>query len=274
MGGGQFAGRMPQNFPLILGVDVAGRVEALGEGAGRFAVGDTVYGQFFRAPLGAGTFAEFAVAPERMPTGAVRAAPTGLDTGLAGAFPTAGMTALGVLDAIGLRGGQTVLIVGATGGVGSFATQLAAARGAHVIATARPGAEAWVRGLGAAETVGYSPGGMGEAVRAAHPDGVDALVDLVGDQDSFAAGAALVRDGGAAVSVAFGAPAELLSNERIKVANYMMDNKHELLGRLTREIEEGRLRAAIQDEVELPDVPAALARNRAGGARGKVLVRI
>jgi NADPH:quinone reductase-like Zn-dependent oxidoreductase len=271
--GGELDGRMPHTFPLVVGVDGAGTVETVGEGVTRFAPGDAVYGQFFRSPLGTGTYAGYVVAPEEMETGAVHRIPEGVTESLAAAAPTAGMTALGVVSEVGATEGQTVLIVGATGGVGSFATQLAAARGARVIATSRPDADAWIRGLGAAETVDYAEAPIGEQVRAACPGGVDVLLDLVSGVPTFAEHAALVREGGSAASIVFAADPDALRARGIRGSNYLVQGKAELLRRLTAEIEAGRLRIPVESEVPLDGAIAALARSRAGGARGKTVIR-
>lgn len=271
---GYFEGRMPHVYPLILGVDGAGRVTEVGEDVRGFEVGDLVHGQFFRTPLGYGTFAEYVVVTEFPNTGALQRVPDGVPVEIAAALPTAGMTALGALDTIGLRAGQSVLIVGATGGVGVFAIQLAAAYGAEVIATARPEADAWIRGLGATQTVDYTSGEMADQVRKSHPDGVDAVLDLTRDPVGFAENAGLARDGGAAVSVALVATPELLASGRIAVTNYMMQNKPDLLARITAEVASGRITVPIQQTITLDQVPAALAGNTAGGARGKTTIRI
>ncbi|MER5795477.1 NADP-dependent oxidoreductase [Streptomyces sp. NPDC001980] len=267
-------GRLPMPYvtPLVLGVDGTGRVAETGEGVLGFRPGDTVHGQFLRAPLGHGTFAEYAVVPEVPDGGALQRVPDGMPAEIAAALPTAGMTALGVIEAIGLRAGQSVLIAGATGGVGVIAVQLAAARGVEVIATARPDDARWIRGLGAAETADYTAGDIVEQVRRARPDGIDVFLDLTRDTARFGAYAGLVRDGGAAASVSFSAPPELLASERIAVSNYMMRDKPDLLARITAEAASGRIAVPVQRTVPLEGVPEALARG--GGARGKTTVRI
>ena len=193
---------------------------------------------------------------------------------IAAVLPTAGMTALGALDAIGLTFGQSILVVGATGGVGVFAVQLAAARGAEVIATARPDADRWIRDLGATQTVDYTAGDVAEQVRKSYPGGVDVVLDMTHDPARFADNAELVRDGGAAVSVALVATEQLLGSERITVMNFMMQDKPDLLARITAEAVAGRITVPIQQTVPLDEVPGALERSNAGGARGKTTVRI
>jgi NADPH:quinone reductase len=288
MAAGEFERQLPHTFPLILGVDAAGVVEAVGDQVRRFRVGDAVYGQFFRPPLGTGTFAEHVVVPEQMATGAIEPAPMGYASSYVAALPTVGMAALGLLDAVDLRAGQTLLVVGATGGVGSVTVQLAAYLGADVIGTARPDAAKWIRGLGASETVDHSSESITVRTLTAYPDGVDAMVDLASDADSFASLTNVVRDGGIAASLVFGAAPRLLASGRITALNYTLPrprpddptgqvpepSKSDLLARLTEIVESGGLETPTQAEVRLADAPAALARNRAGHARGKTVIRI
>ena len=135
MAAGAWKEQMPGSFPFVLGADLAGVVEAIGEGADRFKVGEEVFGQLIVAPLGsAGTYAEHVAVTENAP---LARRPEGLDPIVAAALPTAGVTALQIVESLGQLTGKTILMVGAAGGVGSFAMQLAAQAGAHVIAVAR-----------------------------------------------------------------------------------------------------------------------------------------
>lgn len=272
--GGYFEGQFPHVFPLVLGVDGAGRVSEVGEGVRGLEPDDVVHGQFLRAPMGNGTFADYAVVTQFPDSGALQRVPDGMSAEIAAALPTSGMTALGAIEAMGLRAGQSILIVGATGGVGVFAVQLAAALGAEVIATARPDADAWIRQLGASETIDYTAVDVAEQARRTHPGGIDAFFDLSRDQDGFSQCAGLVRDAGVAVSATFTATPELLASERIAVSNFTMRDKPDLLARITAQAASGRITVPTQQTVTLDQVPDALARSTAGGARGKTIVRI
>ena len=126
---------MPATFPMVLGADGAGVVEKLGEGTSRFSVGDDLFGQLLIAPLGsAGTYAEYVAVTEDAPLARV---PTGLDDVVAASLPTAGGAGLALVDLLEPLTDKTVLIVGAGGGVGSFATQFAVNAGGNVIANVR-----------------------------------------------------------------------------------------------------------------------------------------
>jgi NADPH:quinone reductase-like Zn-dependent oxidoreductase len=113
---------------------------------------------------------------------------------------------------------MTVLVLGATGGVGAFALQLARIRGAHVIASVRPGDEQFVTDLGAPETIDYT-GDVSTEIRHRYPDGVDAVIDAVSyDEEAFAMVAGLVREGGILVSTR-GAAGEATELGSVRVAN-------------------------------------------------------
>ena len=230
---GAFGEMMENEFPLVLGFDGAGRVEAVGAGAGRFAVGDLVYGQFWGDTVGRGTFADRIAITERPSHGALELVPEGLKPGLAAAVPTARMTAEGALAKAGCRPGQALLILGATGGVGVLATQLAMRAGITVIATARGEASAWIQGFGASETIDYAERPVAAALADAYPDGIDAVLDLVGNAEQATSASQHVRDAGTVISTAFGVTDELSSQDRITAANYQLDDKPARLEHVT-----------------------------------------
>jgi len=271
---GGFREMMDAEFPLVLGFDGAGRVEALGPGADRFAIGDLVHGEFWGVTLGPGTFAEHVAIAERPSHGALELVPDQLDLRLAGAVPTAGMAAEGALEKTKSRPGQTLLILGATGGVGVLATQLAVRAGIVVIATARGKEGGWIESFGANETIDYSVRPVAAALADSHPDGIDAVLDLVGDPEQVTRAAQFVRDGGTVVSTAFGVTDQISGQSRISATNYQLDNKPARLLRVTEALAAGQLVIPVQDEVALADGAAAIARHRHGGARGKTLIRV
>lgn len=165
---------MPTQFPVIPGWDVAGVVIATGADTPEFQVGDEVMAYARKDVVGAGTFAERVA----VPVSAVAAKPASLSWEQAGALPLAGGTALRAIDALGELHARTVLIHGASGGVGSFAVQIAIARGARVIGTASERNHDYLRGLGA-HPIAYGDG-LADRVRA-HLDGpVDAVADFAG----------------------------------------------------------------------------------------------
>ncbi|MEZ0089254.1 NADP-dependent oxidoreductase [Streptacidiphilus sp. EB129] len=191
----------PVEYPLTVGMDAAGTVTEVGAGVTDYAPGDRVV-----AFVGtAGSVAEYtrvAVGPH------LARRPQGLAPETAAAVPESGMTATCLLRTVGLAQGENVLVIGATGGIGLYAVQLAKLLGARVIATAPAEDDAYVRGLGAAETVDYRAGDVVEETLRLQPGGVDVVVDLINRGDALAGSARAVRPGGRVVSPLFG-PADL-----------------------------------------------------------------
>ncbi|UKY54644.1 NADP-dependent oxidoreductase [Streptomyces inhibens] len=145
--------------PLTLGLDLCGTVEAVGDRTTRFQPGDDVYGCAF-PPHGA--YAEYVVAPAE----ALAVAPGGIDHIHAGALPVAALTAWQPLMKVAAVGtGQRVLIHAAAGGIGHLAVQIAKARGAYVIGTARESKHAFLRDLGADELIDYTTTDFAATVR-------------------------------------------------------------------------------------------------------------
>ena len=173
---GMLTEMMPHEYPLVLGRDAAGVVEAVGSGVDHVGIGDEVIGHVLMAPpIHAGTLAEYAL----VPAAAVTAKPAGLDFLAAAALPLAGAAAVATVEAIDPQPGQVVLVNGASGGVGSFAIQLLAARGATVVATGTAEDAERLVDLGARVVIDYTSGPVSEQVRSVYPDGADALIDLV-----------------------------------------------------------------------------------------------
>jgi NADPH:quinone reductase len=183
----------PATFPMVLGVDGAGTVDALGQEVTRYSLGQRIFGQLLLAPIGStGTYAEYVAVSGEAPLASV---PKGLDLIAAAAVPTVGGTGLTLVESLEPLEDKTVLLVGAGGGVGSFAAQYAVIGGARVIANVRAPAEKRVRAYGVAETICHPTVPLAETIRRAHPDGIDVLVDLASDAESFAWLASLVRRG-------------------------------------------------------------------------------
>jgi NADPH:quinone reductase-like Zn-dependent oxidoreductase len=243
---------MPYEFPAVIGSDLSGRVEAVGEGVQGFATGARVFGMMgMRGSIHDGSFAELA----NPQAGSIAAAPDDLSDTDAGSLAVAGTTAMSTIEAVDPSGGARVLIVGATGGVGTFAIQLAAFRGAHVIASVRPGDEDFVADLGAAETVDYT-GDVVAAIRERYPGGIDAVIDAVNrDHDAFAALAGVVRGGGRATSVV-GAAGDSSGIEGVSVSNVGGNPAH--LTALADLVVQGKLRAAVRRTYPLADADRAL----------------
>jgi NADPH:quinone reductase-like Zn-dependent oxidoreductase len=263
--GGYVFDMLPHEFPVVLGRDLVGTVAAVGDGADDVRVGDRVAGVIPGVDLGprTGSFAEYVA----LPASALTRVPDGVDAHEAAVLGLAGIAAHDALEALDVHPDDTVLISGATGGVGSIAVQLAAIAGATVIATARPGQEEeYVRGLGAAHTVDYT-GDVATAARAIAPDGVDKALHAAGD----AATIGQVMRGGGTVASTLGATPEQLGRDDVTLVGVMAAATADKLARLLDHAANGKLRVNIEARVPLDQAHEAL-RLFADGTLGKVLI--
>ena len=244
----------PLALPAALGVELAGVVVRTGADATRFAVGDRVLG----ALGGLGAYAGFAVADERV----LARTPATLSDVEAAALPVAGLTAQQALGAGSLRGGQTVLIHGAAGGVGGLAVQLAKRAGATVLATASGAGLAHARALGADVVIDRHAERFES--RAAH---VDLVLDLVGGETLERSWAVLAPGGTIVSTVAPDVGARAPAGMR--GVFLMMRPDADAVTALAAAVARGELRSTIAEVVDLTGLSAALERNRSGHAPGK-----
>ncbi|MER7276607.1 NADP-dependent oxidoreductase [Dactylosporangium sp. NPDC000244] len=265
---GDFRGAVDLPFPHIPGNDFAGTVDALGPGVERWAPGDEIFG--FATPralrhmgsssLSTGALAQYAVFEAETPFLAHR--PAGLDVAQAAALPTVGLTARALLASAGLTPGERVLVVGATGGVGTTVLPMLAAAGAHVIATARDGDAGLVRSLGAAEVTAYDD----------YPAGVDLALNLVVAGDRLAPVAAAVRPGGRLLTITFPPPPAFDGIDVRLVLD--MEARHGGMAEVAADAVAGRLRARIDREYAFADAAEALAHFARWHKTGKLVVRV
>lgn len=269
---GHLAGLGEFRFPLILGFDGAGVVRRVGGGVTGFAAGDRVFGQFWDSPMQLGTFAEATLVPARPALGALRRIPDQVGFEHAAAAPTAAMTAAGAVDSSGAQRGDAVLILGATGGVGTFAVQEARARGIRVIAPARDEVADALRELGVDEVLPRDEA-LADAVVGLGAGTFAAVLDFAGATDSVEVAAEGVRDGGTVVSTAYGVPDSLRSQNRIVAMDYVLDDKPARLDRLADSLAAGIIRPVIVQEIGIEDAARGAARGD-GGLRGKTVIRL
>jgi NADPH:quinone reductase len=262
----------PATFPMVLGADCAGVVEAVGDRTTKASKGDALFGQLLVAPIGsAGTYAEYLAVTQDAPLARV---PNGLDFAVAASLPTSGGAGLALVELLEPLSGKTVLIVGAGGGVGSFATQFAANAGARVIANVRASAAERMRAYGATETVDHTEVSLPDAVRGAHPDGIDALIDLASDAEGFATLASLVRRGGTAATTKYVADPEALAAAEVTGINFVLQASTELLERLADALVAGHIVAPPITRIALDEAPAALSPTQPQPANGKTVITL
>ncbi|MEY2534540.1 MAG: hypothetical protein QOF29_2450 [bacterium] len=268
---GNLAGRFPHFFPLIPGWDAAGVVEAVGPAVVAFEPGDEVYGYFRKDFVRDGTYAELAT----MRDTALARKPATLSFEEAGAVPLAGLTALQVIrDALDLQTGDRLLVHGASGGVGSFAVQIAKARGAHVIAVASAANHDYLRELGADEVLDYTAGDVVEAVRAGHPDGIEAVADLVGSVPQDRIADALQEGRGRLASIIQPPDRDAFAARGIDARYIFVRPDAPGLQTLQTMADAGELRVHLDEVVPLEEAARAQERLETGHTRGKIVLRV
>ena len=253
--------------PFTVGWDVAGTVEAVGRGVTRFEPGDRVFGMP-RFPAEAACYAELVTSPSRQ----LARTPATLSDVEAAALPLAGLTAWQALvETAGVGPGTRVVILGAAGGVGHLAVQIAKARGAWVAGTASAGKHPFLAELGADEAIDYRSEAVEERVR-----GADVLLDLVGSPDTGEALAAL-RDDGLALIIPSAAALDALRERaagRVRVVNLLVEPDRAGLEELAALVEAGRLRPHIAETFPLADAGSAHELGEQGRTQGKLVLRI
>ena len=265
-----FGLRRPRN-PTV-GRDVAGTVAAVGPAVTRFAVGDPVYG------VAPGSFAEYARTTETK----LARKPDSLSFAEAAVVPISGSTALhAVVDAGRVRPGQKVLVLGASGGVGSFAVQVAKAYGAEVTAVASTGKLDLARDLGADHVLDYTTQDF-----AATGERYDVIIDIAGTPSLTRLRRALAPtgtvvftggEGGEALTGGMGRQlrGRLLSLVvRQRLTGFVNKERGSDLERLTQLVEDGRLRPTVDRTWPLDRAPEAMRHLEAGRARGKVAITV
>lgn len=264
---GQLKAMFEHEFPAVLGRDYAGVVEQVGAGVTSYTAGDEVFGFIPHAnpTVHEGSWAELIVVPK---DNSVARKPAKVEFAAAGAAPLAGITALLAIDALALSEGNTVLIIGATGGVGSFAVQLAVHAGATVIAPALPEDEEYLRGLGVGELIDRDRDAAA-AVRERHPDGVDALLDVVSySPDDFNASATVLKDRGR------GATPLSAAGDGPGLTNVMAIPSPENLERLAQLLDTGVIGVHFQNSYALDQAGNALHDLGATHTQGKLGVHV
>jgi NADPH:quinone reductase-like Zn-dependent oxidoreductase len=258
------AGYLKEYAPLTLphapGLDLAGTVEALGDGVTGFAIGDRVFGR------GVGTYAEFAVAPETT----IARIPDGVSFEQAAPLHVGGETAwVGLFDTAHLEPGQRLLVQGGAGGVGSIAVQLGHWKGAYVIATASAENVEFVRSLGADEVIDYTSVNVEDAVH-----DVDVVLDTVGG-DVTAHSWSVLKPGGILVAVAGMPDTETAATRGVRTSGVGHPAEtRPVLEQLAQLVASGDVKPQIGQIFRLEDAPQAHAASETGHGRGRILLKV
>jgi NADPH:quinone reductase-like Zn-dependent oxidoreductase len=261
-------------MPFVLGQDFAGVVSATGARVTKYHAGERIFGIARQH----GAFAQYTIVPEEDQLQPVAKIPDDVGDADAAALPTAGLTALAAIEWLRVTQGTTLLVLGATGGVGSFATQIAHDRGARVIGTARSTNADFARSLGVDEFIAYDAENVSTAVKASHPTGVDAVLDLVDDAENAKATANLLHAGGRFVSTIGAADVDGFAKHDVAAVNMVTartpQSSHAGLRTLLELLEQGRLRVVIAEERPLAEAVEALEESKRGAVNGKIVITV
>jgi NADPH:quinone reductase len=253
-------------FPIVLGSDAAGTIAAVGPGVSGFKVGEAVYG------VANGSYAQYATARAQ----SVARIPKGMGFEQAGALAISGLSALeGIDDALELKPGETVIIHGATGAVGTLAVQLAKLRGAKVLATASTDEGiALLKQLGADAAVNGRTGDIAAAAKSFAPNGVDAVFGLAGGDPLEHCIDALRHDGRGRVAYLYGmAPLPRPRFDMFMILYSFFAGTQEL-ARLNAAVEAAKIQVPVAAEYPLAEAAEAHKRLEAGHLLGKIVLRV
>jgi NADPH:quinone reductase-like Zn-dependent oxidoreductase len=252
--------------PFILGWDVAGVVEETFDRVTRLAVDDRVFGMPW-FPRIAGGYAEYVTSPTRW----LAPAPDGLTDEQAAGLPLDGLTAWQSLVGVaGVGEGDRVLIHAAAGGVGHLAVQIAKARGAHVIGTARAAKHEFLREIGVDEPIDYTTTPWEDVL-----SDLDLVVDLIGTDDYGIRSLSTLREGGLLIVLPAGVPeavAAAAQQQSKRTSGVQVEPDYCALESLAALADEGRLTVAIDETMPLAAAAEAHARLEEGHARGKIVL--
>jgi NADPH:quinone reductase-like Zn-dependent oxidoreductase len=263
---GKLADKFPHHFPVTLGWDAAGIVEAVGPAVTWFKPGDKAYGYCRRHELEYGTYADYVTVPE----GYLAHMPDSLSFEQAAALPLVGLTAHQGLEILGLRGGEYLFVSGGAGGVGHMVVQLAVARGARVAATASPANHDFLRELGA-EPFDYANGDLRERWREfTGGAGADAAFDIFGG-DGLEQAFSVMRKGGRLVSIA--APPSPRECFEVRY-EFVRPSGYDLGEHITPLVADGSVRPHLQQTFPLTAAADAMEILDGGHVRGKLALTV
>lgn len=267
---GLFQKRLPHEFPIILGWEAAGKINALGKNVKNFKVGDEVYVFCKKPTVHWGTYAEYVNAE------AVKVAkkPENINFAQAAAIPLAGLTAWQALfDAARLTKGETILIHAGGGGVGSLAIQFAKNIGAKVVTTASEKNHLYVQKLGADIALDYHETNITDRIKQASPEGIDVILDTVGG-NTLLESTKMLKKGGRLVSLLEQIDPSHAQGLGIEFFYISAQPSGHQLGEIGKLIQEGRVIPPSIEEYPLSKAAEAQEKNKAGHTLGKLVLKI
>ena len=258
---GKYAKEFGTHVPLTPGYDIAGVVEQTGAKITKFKIGDPIYGFV----LWGGGFAEYAVATE----GEAAIKPKSLSYSEAASVPLVVLTAWqALIDAGKLSSGQTVLIHGGSGGVGTMAIQIAKARGGRVIATASTANQHLLKELGADVAVDYTKEKFEDVAK-----DVDVVLDTVG-KDTLTRSYGVVKKGGFIATLVARLDQAELDKRGIRGASISVKPDANELEQITKLIEAKKIKPVVSQELSLDEATRALQQAATHHTRGKIVLKI
>jgi NADPH:quinone reductase-like Zn-dependent oxidoreductase len=249
------------DLPIVLGTEIAGTVEETGADVKKFEPGDEVFGNVNM--MRGGGYAEFAIAKESE----LARKPPNVDFEQAAAIPVGTLTSWkAIFTTADLQPGQTILIHGAAGGVGSMAVQLAKAKGAYVYATASGKNEEFVKSLGADEFIDYTKTKFETVVKEA-----DVVLDTIGGETqerSFG----VLKKGGILVALPSPPSAELAEKYGVRAEMIQSGPNGALLAEIAELVEEGKIKTTVETVLPLSEIKKAHELSESGHTRGKIVL--
>ena len=266
---GLVRGRTPIDFPAILGWDFAGIIEETGFSVSRFKKGDEVYAYARRPVIKHGTYAEFIAIPESY----IALKPKTMSFEEASTVPLVGLTAFQSLNKAGLKQETTLLILAASGGVGSVAIQLGKIAGAKVIGLASSKNTKYIKSLGADEAVNYDNEAWVSKFNSAYPKKADIIFDCAGGETLVKA-YQCVKKGGTIASITSQADNNLVASLGINFLYHFVEPNAVDLEKLALYIDAGKLKTEIHSIFALKDVAKAHEQSESRHTRGKIVLSI
>jgi NADPH:quinone reductase-like Zn-dependent oxidoreductase len=255
---------VPLHFPATLGIDIAGVVVEADPGTGGLKTGDKVFGSASVMAGASGAFAEYA----SVPAGLLAKAPAGLSFVEAAALPLAGVSALQALEMLKISKGSTIFVQGGSGGIGTYAIQMAKRLGARVIVSCRGSAVDFVKSLGADQIIDFEKSALPGNLR-----DCDAVLDTAGGA-AYKSSFAVLKKGGTIVTMAAQPDAELAAKFGVTALGLMTDVKTPRLDSLSRLVAEGAVKVHIDRAFPLDKVVEAFLAREAGKVKGKIVLQV